>query len=211
MKNQPKKILICEDHQIVIDGLVSIFKNQPDYTVLDYVKNGMDVLPTVKQSKPDVLLLDLNLPNKNGLDILKEIKLYNSGIKVIVLTMYNKESIVNKVKQHNGDGFLIKNCSSDDLLRALDSVFESNAFYRGKGVKSNVVETDGFLEKIKITRREKEIILELVKGNNVPQIEKTLFISAYTVETHKKNIFKKLDIHNSIDLVKIVNEKQLFS
>ncbi|BAO75525.1 response regulator [Winogradskyella sp. PG-2] len=207
----PKKILICEDHQIVIDGLVSIFNNQPDYTVLDYVKNGMDVLPMVKETKPDVLLLDLNLPNKNGLDILKEIKLYNSEIKVIILTMYNKESVVKKVKQYNGNGFLIKNCSSDDLLRALDSVFESNAFYRGKGVKNNVVETDGFLEKIKITRREKEIILELVKGNNVPQIAKALFISTYTVETHKKNIFKKLDIHNTIDLVKLVNEKQLFS
>ncbi|MFC0603466.1 response regulator [Winogradskyella pulchriflava] len=211
MSNPAKKILICEDHQIVIDGLISIFKNQPDYTVLDYVKNGNDVLPTIKLKTPDVLLLDLNLPNKNGLDILKDVKNFNSNIKVIVLTMYNKESIINKVKQYNGDGFLLKNCSSDDLLRALDCVFETKVFYRGKGVKTNVKETDGFLDKIKITRREKEIILELVKGNNVPQIAKNLFISTYTVETHKKNIFKKLNIHNSIDLIKLVNEKQLLS
>lgn len=211
MENQPKKILICEDHQIVIDGLLSIFKNQTDYSVIGYVINGKNVLSTVKLNQPDALLLDLNLPNKNGVDILKEMKLLFPKIKVIILTMYNKENIVKKVKQLNADGFLLKNCSSEDLLNALDSVFESNKFYRGKGVKNDIIETDGFLEKIKITRREKDIILELMEGHNVPQIAENLCISNYTVETHKKNIFKKLDIHNSIDLVKLVNEKQLLS
>ncbi|GAA4892118.1 response regulator transcription factor [Flaviramulus aquimarinus] len=211
MEIQPKKILICEDHQIVIDGLLSIFKNQPDYKIIGYVVNGDNVLPTVKLNRPDVLLLDLNLPNKNGVDILKDIKLLFPEIKVIILTMYNKESIIKKIKQFHANGFLLKNCSSDDLLNALDAVFKSNTFYTGKGVKTNVTEIDGFLEKIKITRREKEIILELVQGYNVPQIAKKLFISAHTVETHKKNIFKKLDIHNSIDLVKLVNENKLLS
>lgn len=211
MEDQPKKILICEDHQIVIDGLLSIFKNEPNYQVLGYVTNGNNVLPTIKTNTPDAILLDLNLPNKNGVDILKDIKLSFPKIKVIILTMYNKESIIKKVKQLHADGFLLKNCSSDDLLNALDAVFVSNKFYTGKGVKNTIIETDGFLEKIKITRREKEIILELVKGFNVPQIAEKLFISAHTVETHKKNIFKKLNIHNSIDLVKLVNEKNLLS
>lgn len=211
MKSQPKKILICEDHQIVIDGLISIFDNQNDYTVLDYVKDGDLVLSIVKEKLPDILLLDLNLPNKNGLDILSEVKLLNSEIKVVILTMYNKESIVKKVKQYGGDGFLLKNCSSEDLLRALDSVSEKKTFYIGKGVTITVNETDGFTEKIKLTRREKEIIAELIKGYNVPQIAKTLFISPHTVETHKKNIFKKLNIHNSIDLITFVNEKNLLS
>ncbi len=209
MENISKKILICEDHQIVIDGLLSIFNNQKNYRVIDYVKNGNEVLPMVKLKQPDALLLDLNLPQKNGLDILKEVKQIHPSIKIIILTMYNKESVVKKVKQYNADGFLLKNCSSDDLFQALDSVFNNNIFYIGKGVKNGVVETDGFLEKIKLTRREKDIISELVKGSNVPQIAENLFISPYTVETHKKNIFKKLDIHNTIDLVKFVNENQL--
>lgn len=211
MKSQPKKILICEDHQIVIDGLISIFDNQNDYTVLDYVKDGDLVLSIVKEKLPDILLLDLNLPNKNGLDILSEVKLFDSEIKVVILTMYNKESTIKKVKQCGGDGFLLKNCSSEDLLRALDSVSEKKTFYIGKGVAISVNETDGFTEKIKLTRREKEIIAELIKGYNVPQIAKTLFISTHTVETHKKNIFKKLNIHNSIDLITFVNDKNLLS
>lgn len=211
MSPQPKKILICEDHQIVIDGLVSIFNSQPDYEVLGFVKDGGEVLSVTKEKRPDVLLLDINLPNKNGLQILEEVKQHNPSLKVMVLTMYNNESIVKKVKQHHGDGFLLKNCSSDELLSALDQVFTTKQFYRGKGVKNSVTENDGFLEKIKITRREREIIEELVKGHNVPQIAKSLFISVHTVETHKKNIFKKLNIHNSIDLIKLVNEKHLFS
>ena len=81
MKSQPKKILICEDHQIVIDGLISIFKNQQDFNVLGYVKDGGGVVSKVKDENPDILLLDLNLPNKNGLDILKEVKDFNSEIK----------------------------------------------------------------------------------------------------------------------------------
>ena len=152
MESQPKKILICEDHQIVIDGLLSIFKNQPDYQVIGHITNGNNVMPNIKLNIPDAILLDLNLPNKNGIDILQEIKQVFPQIKVIILTMYNKESIVKKVKQLNADGFLLKNCSSNDLLNALDAVFESKKFYVGKGVKNSVIEMDGFLEKIKIRR-----------------------------------------------------------
>lgn len=211
MESQPKKILICEDHQIVIDGLLSIFKNQPDYHVIGFINDGNTVISAIEKCAPDVILLDLNLPNKNGVDILKEVKLIHPKIKVIILTMYNTESIIKKVKQLNANGFLLKNCSSNDLLNALDAVFENSRFYRGKGVKSEVTETDGFIQKINITRREKEIITELIEGLNVPEIAEKLFISSHTVETHKKNIFKKLNIHNSIDLVKLVNEKKLLS
>ena len=101
MESQPKKILICEDHQIVIDGLLSIFKSQRDYQVIGHITQGNNVLTAVTKDCPDALLLDLNLPNKNGLEILKEIKDLFPEIKVIILTMYNKESIIKKVKQDN--------------------------------------------------------------------------------------------------------------
>jgi two-component system, NarL family, nitrate/nitrite response regulator NarL len=213
MEITPKKILLCEDHQIVIDGLLSIFKKRNDYCILDYVKNGNDVISLVESSSPDIILLDLNLPNKNGIILLKEIKNNFPKIKIIVLTMYNKESVVNEVIKHGGDGFLLKNCSTEELIGALDFVFKSNVFYRGKGIAkvSPLSENDAFYKKIKITRREKEIVYQLIQGLSVPQISKKLFISAHTVEAHKKNIFKKLNIHNSIDLVKFANESNLFS
>ena len=207
----PKSILICEDHQIVIDGLISIIDQDKDFKVVNSVKDGNKVVEIIKITQPEIVLLDLNLPNKNGLEIIGDIKALFPEMKIIVLTMYNNESIVKKVRQSGANGFLLKNCSSHDLFKAFDSVLESKSFYMGKGVKKSIVENDGFVEKINITRREREIIKELIKGHNVPEIAKTLYISPYTVETHKKNIFKKLNIHNSIDLIKLVNEKKLFS
>lgn len=208
-----KKILICEDHQIVIDGLLLIFKNQPEYSIVDFVNNGNEVLPKIKNHLPDIVLLDLNLPEKDGLSILKEIKYSFQKIKVIVLTMYSNQAIVDEVVRYGGNGFLLKNCSTEELLSALDSVVTTSHFYKGIGVgsKSSDIESEEFYKKVQITRREKEIIFELTQGLSVPQISKKLFISVHTVETHKKNIFKKLNIHNSIDLVKFANESDLFS
>lgn len=213
MKPKAKQILICEDHQIVIDGLLSIFKTQLDYNVVGYVKNGHDVFSAINTLNPDVILLDLNLPKRNGLSILEELRSVHLKIKVIILTMYNKESIVEEVIKQKGNGFLLKNCSTEELLTALDHVFISNNFYLGKGLKKKdvLLKDDEFYKKINITRREKEIIFELTQGLSVPQISEKLFISVHTVETHKKNIFKKLNIHNSIDLVKFANESHLFS
>ena len=100
MGNQPNTILICEDHQIVIDGLVSIINNDKSYKVVGAVNDGGLVVQEIKRFQPDIILLDLNLPNKNGLELIGEIKALKPCPKIIVLTMYNNESIVKKVKQN---------------------------------------------------------------------------------------------------------------
>ena len=211
-----KKIVICEDHQIVIDGLRSIFEGHKEYVVIDCVTNALDLLKSIEKNKTDIILLDLNLPGKNGIEILKEIKQKWPLIKIIILTMYNNESIIKETIKHKANGYLLKNCSSTDLFEALEQVYSTNKFYLGDGVKKVITKTlfeneDSFFKKIKITRREKEIITELIQGSNVPQIAGKLFISTHTVEAHKKNIFKKLDIHNSMDLMKFANESNLLS
>lgn len=210
-----KKIIICEDHQIVVDGLRSIFKNSKKYCVVDYVKDATDLYRSLKKHTPDILLLDLNLPGKNGLEILKDLKKYEESIKVIILTMYNTESIIKEVIKNGAKGFLLKNCSTDDLMEALTHIYKSDEFYLGVGVKrvsklALLEMEDNFYKQIKITKREKEIIYELIQGLKVPQIAKKLIISTFTVETHKKNIFRKLGIKSSIDLLKFANENQLF-
>lgn len=214
MPTSSKKIIICEDHQIVIDGLQSIFKDHERYEVIDYASNANDLFKSVEKNNPDIILLDLNLPGKNGLEILRELKKDYEQIKTLILTMYNTESIIKEVIKNGANGFLLKNCSIEDLQEALKHVYKSEKFYLGEGVKriskNSILENeDNFYKKIKITKREREIIFELIQGLKVPHIAIKLNISTFTVETHKKNIFRKLDIKSSIELVKFANENRL--
>ena len=213
MKSATKKILICEDHQIVIDGLRSIILNFSGFEVVDTVTSVSELLPSLKKNSPDILLLDLNLPHKNGIEILQELRAKNNDIKVLILTMYNKKTIVNKTISEGANGFLLKNCSSEDLYDALKHVSSNSDFYYGEGVikvkKDSQQENDEFYKQIQLTPREKEIIKYLYHGNKVPVIAKTMNISPLTVETHKKNIYRKLGVNSSIKLVTFVHENQL--
>lgn len=204
------KIVICEDHQLVIDGLLSIFKDNLNTEVVSYTHTGDEVQYILNQFKPQVLLLDLNIPGKNGLEVLKDCKANNPDVKVIILTMYNNESIVDKAIKYGANGFLLKNCTTKELFESIEHVQIFSDFYLGNGINRSILDqNEDFYKKIKITAREKEIIKELALGLNVPKIAEKLHISPFTVETHKKNIFKKLNIHNSIDLLKFINEDKI--
>lgn len=212
MKKEPKKILICEDHQIVIDGLCSILLNFSDFQVMDTVNSFQNLYSSINKYSPDILLLDLNLPHKNGMEILQELRQINNTVKVLILTMYNKRTIVNKAISLGANGFLLKNCSSEDLYYALKHVSSESGFYYGEGVvkaKKNQTNSDEFYKGIQLTPREKEIVAYLCDGNKVPYIASAMHISPLTVETHKKNIYRKLGVDSSIKLVTFVHENQL--
>lgn len=213
MKQKAKKILICEDHQIVIDGLCSIITDFSKFEVVDTVTGFSSLYPSLEKNRPDILLLDLNLPHKNGIEILQELRVKKSPVRVLILTMYNKKTIINKTISEGANGFLLKNCSSEDLHDALKHVSSENSFYYGEGVikakKENHQANDEFYKRIQLTPREKEIIKYLYNGNKVPDIAEAMHISPLTVETHKKNIYRKLGVDSSIKLVTFVHENQL--
>ncbi|WP_368668178.1 response regulator [Flagellimonas sp. S3867] len=213
MTDQPLKILICEDHQIVIDGLCSIIQNFSGFQVVDAVSSYSNLYASLEKHKPNILLLDLNLPHKNGMEILQELRQTGNVIKVLILTMYNKKTIVSKSIAKGANGFLLKNCSSEDLLDGLKHVSKESSFYYGEGVvkgkKEDPLKQDEFYKRIQLTPREKEIIKHLCAGNKVPDIAETMHISPLTVETHKKNIYRKLGVDSSIKLVTFVHENQL--
>lgn len=213
MKIQPQKILICEDHQIVIDGLRSIILDFSGFEVVDAVNSFSGLLSSIEKYNPHILLLDLNLPYKNGIEILQELRAKKNSVKVLILTMYNKKTIVNKTFSEGANGFLLKNCSSEDLHNALLHVSKSDVFYYGDGVIKNIkkheLADDEFYKRIQLTPREKEIIKYLCDGHKVPSIALSMHISPLTVETHKKNIYRKLGVDTSVKLVKFVHENQL--
>ncbi|WP_350289566.1 response regulator transcription factor [uncultured Croceitalea sp.] len=214
MKEKVKKILICEDHQIVIDGLCSIIADFSGFGVVDTVTSYSSLYSSLEINKPDILLLDLNLPHKNGIEILRELRVKKNPVKVLILTMYNKKTIISKTVNEGADGFLLKNCSSEDLLNALHHVSENDFFYYGEGVikskKKSGFQEDEFYKRIQLTSREKEIIKHLCDGKKVPHIATIMYISPLTVETHKKNIYRKLGLNSVTKLVNFAHENQLF-
>lgn len=213
MKKPIKKVTICEDHQIVTDGLRILIDSFPGFEVSDTVTHHQQLLDSFEKQLPDILLLDLNLPGKNGIDILKDI-LGKYDFKILILTMYNKKSIVQKVFSTGGHGFLLKNCTSEDLYDGLLHVSSLKSFYYGEGVKREMKKEDlalkdAFYKSIRLTPREKEIVKHLCDGEKVPEIACSMSISPLTVETHKKNIYRKLGVDTSIKLVTFVHENQL--
>ena len=213
MEYQPKKILICEDHQIVIDGLCSIIQDFPQFQIVDTVNDASRLYASMAKNLPDILLLDLNLPHKNGIEILKELRASDNKVKVLVLTMYNKKTIIKKTIAEGANGFLLKNCSSQDLHEALQHVSTQDGFYYGEGVIKTKNENrslgDSFYKQVQLTPREKEIIAYLCEGHNVPKIAEVMHISPLTVETHKKNIYRKLGVDSTVKLVAFVHENRL--
>lgn len=211
--SQLKNVILCEDHQIVTDGLKFLINSFSNFNVVATVSNYEQLRAALNDNIPDILILDLNLPDKNGIEILSDPSIKNAPFKVIVLTMYNKRSIIKKVVELGASGFLLKNCSSNDLHEALNHVTGSNEFYFGEGVKKLItappLTPDGFYKKLLLTSRELEIVKHLCEGKKVPDIADVMFISPFTVETHKKNIYKKLGVHSTAKLVSFAHENHL--
>ncbi|MEM1001982.1 MAG: response regulator transcription factor [Bacteroidota bacterium] len=213
MEKQITSIVLIEDHKIISDGLISAFENNSRYEIIATAGNGEEALRLLSFQQPDIVILDLNLPDTDGLELLKTLRKKGVTAKVVVLTMYNKTSLINEVQKQGANAYLLKNSSVSELIQAFNTVLSGPEFYMGRGTKTRSTvsefEEDDFIKKLKLTGREKEIIKQVMKGQNVPQIAEELCISSFTVETHKKNIFKKLNIHTSIDLINFVKEHEI--
>jgi len=207
-----KTLFIADDHRIFANGLKQMLSESENYKVIGYELNGAKVVSSLIASKPDILLLDLNMPDKDGLQILQEIRKVDKELKVVVLTMYNDVLLVDKIKNLGGNAYLLKSAEQDELLDCLDSL-DYNDFFVGKSVKSSTklhqAFSDKFAGKIRLTQREIEIVGLIIQGNTTSKISDKLFISTNTIETHRKNIFKKLQVKSLTELIHFAYENEL--
>ena len=189
---------IADDHQVVTDGLKNLlskeFKNSDVQTFLD----GEALKERLKKQIPNLLILDLNLPKLNGIKILEFIKNENIQTKIIVFTMYNKVSLLKKCRALGANGYLLKNASNQELISMLDKLDDGDLFITDdridKKTLSEDIFNDGFEEISLLTTREKEIVKLLLKDYTSEAISTELFISKHTVESHRKNIRRKLKL-----------------
>lgn len=207
-----KKIVICEDHRIVFDGLELLLKDNRDFSIIGYAATGKELKPLLKNKKPDILILDLNLPDTDGFTLLKEVRKENSDMKVMILTMYHDSFLIEKAESEGVNAYLLKNSSNEELLNALGSL-DKVPFFVTQAVQQEIdrkkMYRDRFAQKMKLTRRELEIVQRLARGQSSQEIADQLFLSLHTVETHRKNIFRKLEINNIADLVRFAHDNRI--
>lgn len=201
------KVLIADDHQLFREGLVNLLFAAPNIEVIAQAVNGQDAIDKAKHFKPDVILIDIGMPVLNGIDATKELKVKLPEIKIIAVSMHSDKQYIRGILEAGADGYLLKNCTYQQLTDAIQSVYE------GKKILSDDItemiiqgyldpaerETEGYK---KLSERELEIFKLFAEGKTTREISEKLFISVKTVGTHKQHILEKLELKSNADMVK---------
>lgn len=213
------KILVVDDHPIFINGIVALLKGAEGFSIVGTAQNGLEVLEKIPATQPEIILMDINMPIMDGVEATKKIKELYPHIKVIMLTMHNELRLIKELLEIGARGYILKNISRADLLKALDLVSNGKPYLDPnvqekmiQGISSSNDEKED-LEESKlvenITTREMEILQLIALGLTSQEISNRLFISKNTVETHRKNLFSKLNVKNTAALLKYAYKHRL--
>lgn len=204
------KLIIADDHQIVRDGLSALFMCTEDIEVVAEVSDGNELLSAIETNETDLVMTDIDMPGKSGLDICKEITAKYENIKVIILSAYLTEMSIMEALKSGAKGILSKNSGSDDVLSSIYAVNNGYEYFSDEitkiilqsYIKKSKENKTEIKEDVELTAREKEIVILFAEGLQYKEIADKLFISVRTVESHKNNIMRKLELNSLIDLVK---------
>jgi DNA-binding NarL/FixJ family response regulator len=205
------KLLIIDDHPLVIDGIRTMIRDENYLHLQSAAKTAKEALCYLDNSNDvDVILLDINLPDIDGLRLCEMIRQKNKTVKIIGLTYVNEAGIITQLLRKGANGYLLKNMERDELIEAINQVMDGNV-YLSKAANDKIVQQlqayDLPQDKIPaLTRREKEILQLLSEGMTSQEIAGKLFLSSYTVDTHRKNMLQKFNVHNTQSLMNAVRE-----
>ena len=211
MTTEKLSVIIADDHTLFINGLSMLLQNEPDIEIMNIAANGKEVLGLLHTHTPTLVLLDINMPGINGFEVLKRIKAYYPKIKVVMLSTYNEEHLIEKAKATGADGYLFKNAEKDELLRVMRLVAQGQQCfpYKPPVVNSTFDDTDPFLKQFQLTKREAELLQFIKQNYTNQQMANHLHLSIYTVETHRKNIMQKLNLKNPVELTRFISQYNL--
>lgn len=217
------KTIIADDHPIYLEGLKCILPKHPKFSIeiVGIAKNGQELIHLLRRIEADILILDLNMPEKDGFEVMEEIPRSRIKIKTIVQTMYEDPKIIKNAFKVGADAYILKNTGEKELFTAINTVLEGDS-YMGLNVtiaklaKTNKTEQesrkkyqDKFTKKYNLTKRELEVLKLIAHALSNKEIAKELYISDQTVSVHRKNIMRKLNVSNTAGLVKMAYDNKL--
>jgi len=207
------RIAIADDHEMFAQGISSLLTISDGFSVNILAKNGQELIAKLQNSEIDILLLDVDMPNVDGQDALLTVKKLWPQIKVIMLTMHDEASYVKRFLDLDVEGYVLKNTNREELIKAVKWVFAGNQFVTNdllqKVNKANEIEREKESIISILTPRELEILKLSGQEFSIPDISNKLSISENTIKTHRKNILRKLNLSNSMGMVKFVMEHGL--
>ncbi|MBC7867467.1 MAG: response regulator transcription factor [Gloeobacteraceae cyanobacterium ES-bin-316] len=202
------KLFIVDDHYMVIEGIHSLLQNEKEIEWTGHATNAGSCMAYLQNQVPDVILMDISLPDKSGIDLCREVKEKFPGIYILGLSTFNQQSFIEKMMNSGASGYVLKNATQEELIEGIRTVmtgrqylsFDAATALRQAPTQSNVP---------LITRREKEVLGLIADGLTNTEIAKNLFISVATVDTHRKNLLAKFECKNIASLIRLAVNMQL--
>jgi DNA-binding NarL/FixJ family response regulator len=211
------RIILAEDHRITREGLVNLLEERSDMQVVGEAENGREAVRLARELSPDLVIMDVTMPDLNGIDATRIITSGSNNTKVIALSMYSDKQFVQGMIQAGASGYLLKDCAFEELVSAIQAVIQGDT-YLSPGIAGIVVQdylnkltTDRSSADTVLTNREREVLQLIAEGNSTKEIAASLTVSVKTVETHRRQIMEKLGIFSIAELTKYAIREGLTS
>jgi DNA-binding NarL/FixJ family response regulator len=204
----PTKVLLVDDHAIIRQGLSSLLEKQPDIEVVGGVEDGRQAIETVRKLNPDLVIMDISMPNLNGIDATRKIAEEIGGVKIIALSIHSSKRFVAEMLKAGASGYILKDCLFDELIEAIRTVL-GGGIYLSPKITGIVI--DDYVQRLSkqyqsngpvLSEREREVLQLLAEGRSTKQIALALHVSAKTIESNRRNIMEKLRINSVAELTK---------
>lgn len=206
------KVIIADDHKLIIDGLKSLLEEKPEIKIVAEAENGQELIEKTRVVNPDLIITDIDMPVLSGVEAVRVLRKESTALKILVLTMHKDKAMFLKLKEAGANGYIHKNCDKEELFFAI------NQLLKGKGfMSSEIQEADNSFKvqdsatEVDLTKREVEILIHITEGLTNVEIGQKLFISDRTVDTHRTNLMKKLNVKNVAGLIRFAYTHALIS
>ncbi len=200
------KLCIVDDHRVLVTGLVGLFSSSTNIQITGTAYNAKECRLMLSQQQPDVILLDINLPDANGTELCKEIKTKYPSVKIIALTSYSEYTVVRQMLENGASGYVLKNAMPDEIILGVETVAEGNQFLCDE---VDMLMNSRSKLQIWLTPREKELLGHIVNGYTNNEIADKMYLGIETVNSYRKNLLCKLGARNTAILVKMAIEEKL--
>ena len=204
------RVFIVDDHPVVIEGIHSLLQNEKDIEWVGQAMTAQSCLGFFVSNTADIVLMDISMPDMSGIELCAVMKEKYPGIFILGLSTFNQGLYIKKMMENGASGFILKNSSKEELISAIHSIYKGNIFFNGEvGQALTAYQRSSMIELPVLTRREKEILELIAEGYTNPQIAEKIFLSQFTVDSHRKNLMAKLNVKNTASLIRLAVEQKL--